>query len=76
MNDDETSKITLAKKLHIRISLEKSVVPNDDPKIQIHIRNNFQRNKVFIYPLVWINLYDHQIVTMKTPSEPKWLHQC
>ncbi|XP_055319847.1 putative helicase mov-10-B.1 isoform X2 [Sitodiplosis mosellana] len=60
--------ITARSKLYIRVSLEKNANENDDPMIRIHIRNDRLKHPVVLLHLLWINLYENQIVTMDSFS--------
>lgn len=57
-------------KIYVRISLEKNNMPNDNPMIKVHIRNDRVRSPVTLFHLLWINLYEHKIVTMNSISQP------
>lgn len=63
-------------KIFVRVSLEKNNSSNDDPVIKVHIRNDRLKYPVTLLHLLWINLYEHKIVTMNSISEPITLPMC
>lgn len=65
--DVDSKAIAAHSKLHIRVSLVKNA-NGADSMIQIHIRNDRLKHPVNLLHLLWINLYENQIVTMDGTS--------
>lgn len=39
-------------------------IPNDDAMVNVHIENVHSKFPITLVHLLWINLYEHKIVTM------------
>lgn len=69
--EEFTSKYIRAQgKIFVRASLEKHVIPYAGPVVKIHVRNDRLSVPVTLLDLLWINMYDHEIVTMDNVSQP------
>lgn len=69
--EEFTSKYIRAQgKIFVRASLEKHVIPYAGPVVKIHVRNDRLGVPVTLLDLLWINMYDHEIVSMDNVSEP------
>lgn len=63
-------------KIFVKATVEKNVVPFAGPVVRIHVRNDRIDLPVVLLDLLWINMYDHKIVTMDNLLQPKPLPKC
>lgn len=73
MNNEVINKLG---KIHVDIFLENGLMSNGDPRIKVHIRNDYVQYSIDVFHLAWINLKDHQIVTMNGLQKSINLRRC
>lgn len=84
-SDDDDNEVIMTKwnaicsKIHVRASLEKGVTPNgkdgdaddaNDATVNVHIQNAHLKYPIALVHILWINLYEHKVVTMNHFAEP------
>lgn len=81
-DDDDDNEVIMTKwnaicsKIHVRATLEKGITPSADATVNVHIQNNHLKYPIALVHLLWINLYEHKIVTMNNFSEQITLTSC
>lgn len=80
-SDDDDNEVIMTKwnaicsKIHVRATLEKGATPNsngnaDDAIVNVHIQNAHLKYPIALVHILWINLYEHEVVTMNHFAEP------
>lgn len=84
ISDDDDNEVIMSKwnaicsKILIRATLDKGIASTDDAIVNVHIQNAHLKYPITLIHLLWINLYEHKIVTMNQNgfAEPITLVSC